>query len=183
MAEPGDIPMRDPLAFLLTWTTYGTWLPGDRRGWVDKPGKFREPDLRFTESNRARMTETALILNDTQRQIVETTILAHCNIRNCTLHAINCRTNHVHVVVTAPQRAPDDVMNEFKSWCTRKLKQQSQEQTQRPRKPEAPAKGPTDSQPTAPRIRQKWWTQRGSKRLLFDESGLEAAVKYTLDAQ
>ena len=25
--------MDDPLAFFLTWTTYGTWLPGDERGW------------------------------------------------------------------------------------------------------------------------------------------------------
>ena len=24
----------DPLAFFITWTTYGTWLPGDDRGWV-----------------------------------------------------------------------------------------------------------------------------------------------------
>src|SRR5262249_3307643 len=26
------------LAYFLTWTTYGTWLPGDARGWVQVPG-------------------------------------------------------------------------------------------------------------------------------------------------
>jgi hypothetical protein len=41
--EPADIPMADPLAYFLTWTTYGTWLPGDERGWVERPGQFRPP--------------------------------------------------------------------------------------------------------------------------------------------
>ena len=25
----------DPIAFMFTWSTYGTWLPGDERGWVE----------------------------------------------------------------------------------------------------------------------------------------------------
>jgi hypothetical protein len=24
----------DPLAYFITWTCYGTWLPGDDRGWT-----------------------------------------------------------------------------------------------------------------------------------------------------
>jgi hypothetical protein len=26
--------MTSPLAYHLIWTTYGTWLPGDARGWI-----------------------------------------------------------------------------------------------------------------------------------------------------
>lgn len=52
-ADPGSIPMDDPLALFLTWTTYGSWLPGDERGWVEKPGRFRESDAE-RELNRAR---------------------------------------------------------------------------------------------------------------------------------
>jgi hypothetical protein len=37
--EAGQIPMDEPLAYFLTWTTYGSWLPGDERGWVEKPGQ------------------------------------------------------------------------------------------------------------------------------------------------
>ncbi len=33
--------MEDPLALCLTWMTYGSWLPGDERGRVEKPGRFR----------------------------------------------------------------------------------------------------------------------------------------------
>ena len=25
--DPGSVPMDDPLALFLTWTTYGSWLP------------------------------------------------------------------------------------------------------------------------------------------------------------
>ncbi len=44
MLDPGSIPMDDPLAFFLTWTTYGSWLQGDERGWVEKPGNIMAPD-------------------------------------------------------------------------------------------------------------------------------------------
>ena len=26
--------MDDPIGYFLTWSTYGTWLPGDATGWV-----------------------------------------------------------------------------------------------------------------------------------------------------
>jgi hypothetical protein len=37
----GSIPMADPLAYFLTWTTYGTWLPGDERGWCKRTKGFK----------------------------------------------------------------------------------------------------------------------------------------------
>ena len=167
--------MRDPVAYLLTWTTYGTWLPGDQRGWTEKPGQFREPNRNMEDANREQMTEPEFILDIAQRTIVESTIRDHCRIRKWSLHAVNCRTNHIHVVVTANDASPDDVMTQFKAWCTRRLKQKA-------RKPDAQAKGP--SAPSAEIAhRSKFWTQRGSKRLLFDQQGLENAVAYALDAQ
>jgi hypothetical protein len=33
-----------PIAFFLTWSTYGTWLPGDDRGWVEYCHGFQLPD-------------------------------------------------------------------------------------------------------------------------------------------
>jgi len=38
-------PLPEPLAYFLTWTTYGTWLPGDERGWVRRPGNSNLPEL------------------------------------------------------------------------------------------------------------------------------------------
>src|SRR5271166_164636 len=80
------------------------------------------------------------------------------------LHAVACCTNHVHVVVTAPGRDPEDVMDQFKAWCTRRLKK------------------PLES--SEPRtVRANWWTQRGSKRWLNDHESLAIAMEYVLEFQ
>ena len=53
--------MPAPLAYLITWTTYGTWLPGDQRGWVED-GTFgiQAPD----GLARPRDGETVYAIND-----------------------------------------------------------------------------------------------------------------------
>ena len=68
------------------------------------------------------MTEDAYILDDEQRQRVKQTVADHCAIRGWILHAVNCRTNHLHIVVTADLH-PKKVRSQFKAWCTRRLKE------------------------------------------------------------
>ncbi len=164
--DPGQVPMDEPLTYFLTWTTYGTWLPGDERGWVAKPGQFQAPDESLKQAAERLMTESALTLDPEQRRLVEDTIAEHCRIRGWCLHIVSCRTQHVHVVVTAPQRDPKIVMDQFKAWCTRHLKE-----LERSRRPADGA------------IRQNWWTQRGSKRWLNDEKSLEEAIRYVREEQ
>lgn len=101
-SRPNEAPLPDPLAYLLTWTTYGTWLPGNARGWTDKNKGKQPPDAAREAAARRRMTESACVLADEQRRLVEATIAEHCRRRRWELHAVNCRTNHVHVVVAAP---------------------------------------------------------------------------------
>ena len=113
--DAGRVPQDEPLAYFLTWTMYGSWLPGDERGWVAKPGEFLPPDAHLEQASRSLMTEPQLILDSTQRELVENTIADHCRHRGWHLHAVACRTNHVHVVVTAPGRNPEDVMDQFKA--------------------------------------------------------------------
>jgi REP element-mobilizing transposase RayT len=164
--DAGRISMDDPLGFFLTWTTYGTWLPGDERGWVAKPGRFRQPDAKLKAGAARLLTEPFCTLDEGQRCVVENTIAEHCTIRSWYLHKVSCRTNHVHVVVTAPGRDPEEVMDQFKAWCTRRLKE-----LERSRHEDATA------------IRQNWWTQRGSKRWLNDEASLEEAIRYVAEGQ
>ena len=114
--------MNRVLAYLLTWTTYGSWLPGDKCGWIQKPGEWRAPDAREESHNLMRMTEPELVLSLEERDIVEKTIAEHCRFRGWWLHAVSCRSQHVHVVVTAPERAPEEVLNQLKAWCTRRAK-------------------------------------------------------------
>jgi hypothetical protein len=158
--------MRDLLAYYLTWTTYGSWLPGDERGWVAKPGRRLAPDVRREQAALELMTESVLTLDVEQRLTAEDTIAEHCLIRGWHLHAVNARTQHIHVVVTAPGRHPDVVMDQFKAWCTRHLKRLARSR--------GPAVRP---------FREKMWTQGGSKQRVYDERGLEAVIRYVMEEQ
>jgi REP element-mobilizing transposase RayT len=117
----------------------------------------------------ARMIEHACRLNGDQRRIVETAIEAHCNLREWVLHAVNCRSNHLHVVLTAHEH-PDEVRRQLKAWCTRKLKEFVRE-------------SPTTGSGANSSVRTRWWAERGSRRYLNDEKSLEAAILYVRDGQ
>jgi hypothetical protein len=53
----------EPLAYFLTWTTYGTWLPGDERGWVRYRRGMQAPDSILKREAAARMTDDACRLD------------------------------------------------------------------------------------------------------------------------
>ena len=120
--RPNEAPLPEPLGFFLTWATYGTWLPGDNRGWIEYRHGWQLPSPARRLEAEARMTKDACILDPEQRVLVEKTIADHCQIRGWQLHAVNCRTNHLHVVVSAPLH-PDEIRKQFKAWCTRRLKE------------------------------------------------------------
>jgi REP element-mobilizing transposase RayT len=163
MIDPGFVPMSDPLAYFLTWTTYGTWLPGDERGWVKEHQGFQVPAWKIEHEARRKLTESPCTLDDDERALVEQTIRRHCEIRGWSLLAVACRTNHVHAIVAAGVD-PDTVMNQLKAWCTRRLKERRA------------TRGDGA-------VRENWWTEGGSKRFLNDTASLENAVNYVLEAQ
>ena len=154
----------EPLAFFLTWTTYGSWLPGDDRGWADSRGHPRAADpTRKLEASRL-LAEFPLTLGVHQQSVVADVIAAHCNIRGWTLHAMSCRTQHVHVVVTAVGVSPEDVLSQFKTWASRRLKDAS-------------------AGDRARSGRMRWWTEGGSKRWIYDVAELGAVVTYVAECQ
>jgi REP element-mobilizing transposase RayT len=149
-----------PLAYFLTWSTYGTWLPGDRRGWVDKHHRgphvpFQEPDLERESSARTRMKESAVVLEMESRHVADCAIRETCSIRGWFVHALSVRSNHVHVVITAEDVNPGEVLRAIKAYGTRALNQ-------------------LHSNPP----RKHWWTEGGSKRYLNDEKSIQAAIQY-----
>jgi REP element-mobilizing transposase RayT len=183
----GGLMFSQPIASLLTWTTYGTWLPGDRRGWVRRGAGMQPPDDRAERGARRLMTETPCILDLAQRRAVEEAIYSHCILRGWRLHAVNCRTNHVHVVVTASSVRAAMARRQLKAWCTRRLKQMetrsaSEGNPARPMETRSASEGNPFSVPAAA-VRRNWWAERGSERPLFDEEGLHDAIQYVLEGQ
>lgn len=87
-----------PLAYHITWTTYGTWLPGDTRSWLKKGDPvIQSPDPDLEAAARDVMTEEAIIFDQDQRNFVDETIVKHCELRKWILHARNVRTNHIQL--------------------------------------------------------------------------------------
>jgi REP element-mobilizing transposase RayT len=147
------------IAYFSTWTTYGTWLPGDDRGWYQN-GRLHLPDFLAQFAASLRMTDDVVTLTPDQRSLVESTIKNHCIQRGWTLHAVNGRTNHVHVAVTAPGRDLDIPRKQFKAWCTRDLKEQ-----------------------TGLIHRKHWWTHRGWDLYIDNAHSLETVISYINDCQ
>jgi REP element-mobilizing transposase RayT len=108
---------------------------------------------------KARMSEDACILSADQRAIVERQIAETCRHRGWTLHAVNCRSNHAHAVITARDTDPEKIRADVKAWCTRRLKEL------------------TD--PT----RDQWWAERGSIRWVFTDDSLYTVIEYVTEAQ
>jgi REP element-mobilizing transposase RayT len=151
--------MSEPIAFHITWRTYGNWLPGDSRKWVKHNILgIQEPNAPLEAHAKSLMNEPDVTLTETQRQIVEATIREHCRIRKWTLHAVNVRSNHVHVVVSADIH-PDQVMAQFKAWCSRRLNEAT--------------KNPPP----------KWWAGHGSTKWIDDDRYLDESIRYVVEGQ
>ena len=154
-----SVEFQDTVGVLITWTTYGTWLPGDARGWRAKLRGNQPPDPELEAECREKMKFDPVLLSPDDRATVELACRAHCNHRGWQLHAVNARSNHVHVVVTANVK-PQTIRDQLKANCTAKLRRQEK-----------------------PLICQRTWTKGGDCEVLFDDESLHNAIAYTLDGQ
>ena len=154
-----------PLAYFLTWTTYGSRLPGNERRWVKRKERIIQPPD-FLEEKRARhsMSADIILLSPSQRQVVDKVIVDHCRIRGWLLHARNVRTNHVHVVVSAALD-PKTVREQFKAWASRRLSELA---------------GLTGRDKEG---QCRWWTEKGDIEFIHSEEELADAIFYVLHGQ
>jgi REP element-mobilizing transposase RayT len=152
------------LGYFITYHTYGTWLHGIDQGSVDLDHNVRgTPPLaedRFRETRERRTLKHApLELCAERRFVVDRTVREVCEYRRWQLHAINVRSTHVHVVVTA-SHAPERVMSDLKAYGTRRMR-------------EAEVLG----------LDTEAWSYHGSTRYLNTERSIARAVEYVLHEQ
>jgi REP element-mobilizing transposase RayT len=155
-----------PLAYFITFHTYGTWLPGDPRGSVDAYHRTygtryvggRMAEGRYAISTR-RLAHPPIYLTPEERTMVLGNVQQVCQHRGWELHAANVQSNHVHAVIYA-EHTPEQVMNEIKVWATRRLVDAG--------------------------LRERGthiWVRHGSTRKLWRAEALVAACAYVLDGQ
>jgi len=58
------------VGYMVTWTTYGSWLPGDKRGYVDN-SKILSGNIKILERNRRRQKSHIVKLSSHEKKIVE----------------------------------------------------------------------------------------------------------------
>ncbi|MEO7539423.1 MAG: hypothetical protein ABIV21_05310 [Pyrinomonadaceae bacterium] len=116
-----------PLAYLITFRTYGTWLHGDkristrRRRTNPRESKFIQPNVPLKEVMASELTHVPVILNSQQRTCVEEAVKSLCTKREYVLDAVNCRSNHAHAVIGA-QSPPRRIADALKASATRDLR-------------------------------------------------------------
>ena len=154
-----------PLAYLITFRTYGTWLHGDPRGSTSRHRnryntKHLPHDAGWLDTNKARLGDEPFILDKAQRNCVEQAIKETCSKREWILYAANARTNHGHAVVGIGAKKPSIALNAFKANATRSLRDAGL--YTRERTP---------------------WADKGSERWLWTRVEVNRAVDYVLYGQ
>jgi REP element-mobilizing transposase RayT len=157
--------------WLLTWTTYGQWLPGDPRGSATRvhhrgersrrehnvPGTPFDKELpgRFVSAKKLQKGPTVRF-NGEDAECLLTQFHETARVRGWLLVAVAIMANHVHIVLGVPDDPdPAALLRDLKSYGSRRLNQCGTRSHAR-----------------------TWWTQSGSKRKLSDEAAVLAAVDY-----
>jgi REP element-mobilizing transposase RayT len=165
--------MRSDRHWFLTWHTYGTWLPGDSRGFVsplrDEVGEAHIrniPQTRLDSESphleawsRERLKCDPITLTDSQASILAEQFFETVRFRGWNLLAFAIVTNHIHLVLgVTGDPDPIKLLRDFKTYGSRALNLGFP----------CPASG-------------TWWTESGSKRKLSDELSILGDVRYTVE--
>jgi len=167
--------------WLLSSSFYGTWLPGDERGFVgrvrddrpddapsstrfvhDMPGTPYDEDLPgLKRASIELMAGPPIYVERPHADVLVGQFRETAGVRGWDLLAVAVMANHVHLVVRVPgDPNPKKVLGDFKAYGSRAL-------SVRFGKPAS----------------ETWWTYDGSKRKLPDERAVANAVHYVLHKQ
>jgi REP element-mobilizing transposase RayT len=106
-----------------------------------------------------KMDQPPYAMDRSRREVVLAALLERCQQQHWTPLAAHVRTNHVHLVVEA-ETSPERVMNDVKSYVSRRLNQTGLDEPGRKR-----------------------WARHGSTRWLWKPEHIAAAIRYVVDEQ
>ena len=136
---------------MLTWTTYGSWLQGDERGWV-KNGTILEPDIRLYLTNKQKLKSGPVKLKESQRRLVKEIIFAESKKINHRIYALAVCSNHVHIVAEPCSESIPRIVKRYKRVSTYTLQKNG--------------------------FNGKVWTKGYDKRYCFNVKDLEIVINY-----
>jgi len=146
--------MAKTLGYMLTWTTYGSWLQGDKRRYV-KDGKVLDGDEELFELCRFLQKGPAVKLRYDEKQVVRCAILNEAEHINLKVGALAVCSNHVHLLLRFSPMPIGRLISRFKNISTSALKEFGR----------------------TGRI----WTRGFDKRFCYDQDQFNAYIKYIND--
>jgi len=122
-----DQSLNPPKGYLITFTCYGSRLPGDERAWVSRSQNwhgtpFPSASERLASFCASLMKQRPYELDQPRRRIVRTAIKEICVRRGWLLRALHVREVHSHSIVQA-EADPETVLNAFKCRASFRLNQ------------------------------------------------------------
>src|SRR3972149_9668488 len=139
------------IGYMVTWTTYGTWLQGDKRGYV-KNGKILPDNNKLKSANQKQQKFQAVKLNSSQKDIVRKAILQEAQKINQKIPAIAVCSNHVHIVAEVSSESIEKIVHRYKRLSTFVLRKIG--------------------------LDGKIWSTGFDKRFCFTDKDIEQKVKY-----
>lgn len=136
---------------MLTWTTYGSWLQGDKRRYVKK-GIILPPNEKLLKANKLSQEDKTIRLSTPQRDLVRTAIIQQAKVINQRLLAVVVCSNHIHLVAGYIHKPLEEIVACYKKAARLALS----------------AEGHTG----------RLWTKGYDKRFCFDENSLERRINY-----
>jgi len=143
--------MGKTLGYMVTWTTYGSWLQGDARGFV-KDGNILGENKGLEQANRKMLIGDRFKLKKEQRDVARRDILLEAERIGEKILAISVCSNHIHVVIGKGGNSVDKVVSRFKSAAYYALRKSG--------------------------VEGRVWTRGYDKRFCFDENSLAERIKY-----
>ena len=143
--------MAKTLGYMVTWTTYGTWLQGEKKGYVKK-GKILRGNLNLLKANKSKQAGKKVILNKKQRKIVREAREKEAEKLGQIIYSIAVCSNHVHIAVGYNGRQIEDLVRRYKNAAYFALRKN--------------------------RVVGRVWTRGYDKRFCFDEKSLKDRIDY-----
>jgi len=139
------------VGYMVTWTTYGTWLQGDKKGYV-RDGKILPADPGLQEANK-KLQKTGLVrLTSEQKRVVEEAVLKKAQHIGLEILALAVCSNHVHLVAGLGNESIENAVSRYKNVATSALKKTG--------------------------LTKKIWTRGFDKRFCFSTEQLQQKIKY-----
>lgn len=154
-----------PIAYLISFRCYGTWLHGDERGSIDQlhnvyQSPYIEPNSGWKDYNARKLKSEPVTLNAAQRNVVDGAVREVCEYKQWFLHALSIRTNHGHAVVSIGEASSKAALNAFKAYATRHLRRNG-----------------------LWAFEHSPWSDKGSRRRIWNQESLHRAIDYVANGQ